>query len=148
MMTLDEIIYNAICADDSIMEAIGGRVKSTSFELPPDQEDKVSLPNIIVYDGGAQAQLDNKDCEWLPAYDSVQACIEISAKSPKAVKQLVKAVRMAIANYVETLSSDDTLYLDSITTDGTAWDWTRPCYYDTIRYQCQIYNDYEQEDNN
>jgi hypothetical protein len=30
--------------------------------------------------------------------------------------------------------------------DGVAWDWTKPCYYDTLHYQCDM--EVLTEDNN
>jgi hypothetical protein len=37
-------------------------------------------------------------------------------------------------------------YLESLTTDGTAWDWTKPCYYKTLQYQCDVNNDEDEQD--
>ena len=48
MKTVDELIYEAIKADEQLMQTIGGHVVSTCFEIPPDQEDNTPLPNIII----------------------------------------------------------------------------------------------------
>ena len=37
MFKLDELLYNAICADADLMTVIGGRVESTCFEVSPDE---------------------------------------------------------------------------------------------------------------
>ena len=63
-MNIDRIIYNAICADADLMEAIGSRVKSTCFEVSPDEQDNTPLPYIIVTDDGFRMQPSNKDCVW------------------------------------------------------------------------------------
>jgi hypothetical protein len=54
MKTVDELIYEAIKADEQLMQTIGGRVVSTCFEIPPDQEDNTPLPNIIITDDALQ----------------------------------------------------------------------------------------------
>ena len=50
MKQVDEIIYDAICADAALMEYIGNRVVSTCFEVGPDDMDNTPLPCIIVTD--------------------------------------------------------------------------------------------------
>ena len=44
------------------MEAIGGRVVSTCFEVSPDEADNTELPNIIVTDDGFQPGRDEGCC--------------------------------------------------------------------------------------
>lgn len=141
MIALDEILYNAIRADQDLMQAVGGRVKDVIFEVGDDGKDNVPLPYIVVIDAGSQGQPETKDCEWDPAEDHVQAGIEVSAESPREVRTLIRQCRRAVARYIETLPAEDTPYLDSMQRDGVAWDWTKPCYFDTLRYQCTITND-------
>lgn len=69
----------------------------------------------------------------------------LSAKSPKEVKRLTRLCRKAIADYIATMTGSCP-YLTSLTTDGTAWDWTKPCYYKTLRYQCDVSNDDDEQD--
>ena len=57
MKSLDEIIYDAICADAALMEAIGSRVVSTCFEVSPEDHDNTPLPNIIVTDDGVSEDM-------------------------------------------------------------------------------------------
>ena len=147
MIALDEILYNALRADADVMEATGGRVKDVVFEVGDDGKDNVPLPYIVVIDAGSQEQPETKDCEWLPAEDHVQAGIEVSAESPKQVREMIRMSRKAVARYIETLEPKDTPYLDSMSRDGVAWDWTKPCYFDVLRYQCTIGNDDNSDDN-
>lgn len=137
-MQVDEIIYNAITADAALMTAIGGRVKSTCFEVAPGDEDKTPIPNIIITDDGFQNQVGTKDTVWESDEDRVQVTVDIAAASPNEVKQLVKAVRRAIKQYVILTYQDgnDTPELESLTSEGIAWDWMKPCYYQRLTYQC------------
>ena len=128
MKQIDEIIYDAIKADADIMAAIGNRVVSTCFEVPPTEDDNTPLPNIIITDDGFVNQLTTKDMLWEAAEDRVRVSVDIAASSPNEVKQLVRMVRRAIETHIESLyqQGEDIPTLDSLTSDGIAWDWMKP----------------------
>jgi hypothetical protein len=147
MIHLDELIYNAITSDATIMEAVGGRVVSTCFEVSPDEKDNTQLPCIIVMDNGFTNAQEDKDCDWESEEDRVQASVEIDAVSPREVRQLTLMVRQAVTSLIESMVEDDedVPTLESLSSDGIAWDWLKPCYHSTLTYQCLIPNDYEQD---
>lgn len=138
MKQVDEIIYDAIRADEDLMIAIGGRVVSTCFEVSPEEADKTQLPYIIVTDDGFQNQIESKDEGWEGSEDRVQAGVEVAAASPKEVKRLILMVRKAVVNYIDQMydEGEDIPELDSLSSDGLAWDWMKPCYYQRLSYQC------------
>ena len=140
MKSVDEIIYDAICADTAIMEAIGSRVASTCFEVPPAEADNTPLPNIIVTDDGFQNQNGTKDCVWESGEDRVQVTVDVAADSPKEVKRLIRMVRRAVENHIILMSATDGCIpeLDSLSSNGIAWDWMKPCYYQQLSYQCTV----------
>jgi hypothetical protein len=156
MLELDEIFYAALTADTTIAEACGyvaqtqstpgkpARIYSTCVEVPPTEKDNTSLTYIIIMDEGLQNEKTTKDDVWDSEDDRVQASVQISAKSPKEVKRLTRLCRKAIADYIATMEGDKP-YLQSLTTDGTAWDWTKPCYYKTLTYQCDVTNTNDDE---
>ena len=150
-LELDELFFNALMADGELVLAVGGRIESTCFEVSPDEPDNTQLPCIIVTDDGLTNQPDTKDAVWESSEDRVQASVEVDAKDPKDVKALIRMVRKAIANYIEGLAAkgEDIPYLQSVQTNGVAWDWMKPCYHSTITYQCNVENrnDDEQESN-
>ena len=145
MKQVDEIIYDAIKADSDLMTAIGGRVVSTCFEVPPTEDDNTPIPNIIITDDGFQAQIFTKDDIWDSDTDRVQATVDIAAASPSEVKQLAKAVRKAVNDYIHAMYEDgeDIPSLQSLTSDGVAWDWMKPCYYTKLYYTCDVAVDLE-----
>ena len=109
------------------------------------------LPNIIITDDGFQNQQTTKDCVWEAAEDRVQVGVDVAASSPDDVKALIRKVRRAVEQYVGTLytQGEDIPELESLSSDGLAWDWMKPCYYQRLTYQC-ITNaniEDEQEDN-
>ena len=140
MKQVDEIIYDAITADTDLMTAIGGRVVSTCFEVPPTEDDNTPIPNIIITDDGFQAQIFTKDDIWDSDTDRVQATVDIAAASPSEVKQLAKAVRKAVNDYIHAMyeNDEDIPSLQSLTSDGVAWDWMKPCYYTKLYYTCDV----------
>ena len=142
-MELDELFFNALMTDADLVLAVSGRIESTCFEVSPDGEDNTLLPCIIVADDGLTNQPTDKDVEWESSQDRVQASVEVSAKDPKDVKTLIRMVRKAIANYISSLydKGEDIPTLQSIQTNGVAWDWMKPCYHETITYQCDVPND-------
>ena len=147
MMELDELFFNALKADENLVAAVGGRIESTCFEVSPDGDDNTPLPCIIVTDDGLTNNQQTKDNVWESDEDRVQASVEVDAESPKAVKRLIRMVRRAINNYVNSLAEqhEDIPYLLSVQTNGVAWDWMKPCYHSTITYTCDVANKYDDE---
>ena len=134
---LDEIIYAALTADSALSSLKGG-IHSTCIEVPPTDADNTQLPYIIITDDPFQNGQGTKDNVWESYVDSCQAGVEIAAESPKEVKRLRRLVRKAVATYIETTALENRPYLTSLTNEGIAWDWTKPCYYDTLHYQCDM----------
>ena len=150
MKQVDEIIYDAIQADEALMTAIDGRVVSTCFEVSPDETDNTPLPNIIVTDDGFQNQDTTKDSVWEGEDDEVQVTVDIAAKSPNEVKDLVRMVRRAVSRYIIGMYSNHEVVpeLDKLSSDGLQWDWMRPCYYQKLTYNCSIKSTTEDEQEN
>lgn len=140
MKQVDEIIYDAICADAALMKAIGNRVVSTCFEVSPDETDNTSIPYIIVTDDGFQNQVESKDDLWESKMDRVQASVEITADEPREVQRLVKMVRRAVCRHIEEMcdNGEDIPELESLASGDLAWDWTKPCYFQRLTYSCNV----------
>ena len=139
---LDELFFNALMADAEVVLAVGGRIESTCFEVAPDDKDNTKLPNIIIMDDGLTNQPTSKDMEWEADEDRVQASVDVAAKNPKQVKQLIRMVRKAIANYIKGMNDkgEEIPYLQSLQTTGVEWDWMKPCYHSVMIYQCDVEN--------
>ena len=151
MLRLDKIFYDAITSDAELMQAIDGHVNSTCFEVSPEEKDNTPLPYIIIIDEGKQPAQTTKDDEWMPSQWRVGAGVEVASFSPNDVDALMMKAMKAIADHVQTLynQGEMTPYLNEgfPQTQGVAWDWTKPCYFDVAHYQCDVMNtnDDEQE---
>lgn len=141
-MELDEILYNALMADADLVAATGGRITSTCFEVSPDEQDNTPLPCIIITDDGLTSTPGTKDTEWESDEDRIQASVEIDGHDPKEVKRLLRMARRAIATHIRSLEDigEDVPMLQSVQTSGVGWDWLKPCYHETISYQCDVTN--------
>ena len=152
MLRLDKIFFDAIVADEELMQAVGGRVKSTCYEVSPEDTDNTPLPYIIIIDEGKAPAQTTKDDEWMPSQWRVSAGVEVGAVSPNEVDTLVMKVMKAIADHISSLSAqgEEIPYLNEgfPQTQGVAWDWTKPCYFDVAHYQCDVnyYDDEQDED--
>lgn len=144
-MELDEIIYAAITADQTLADECSC-IKSTCIEVAPMDDDNAPLPYIIVMEEPSQNDQGTKDSVWESDVDLVQVGVEISAESPNAVKRLRRLVRKAIRTYVESMTQTIP-YLRQASRNGIAWDWTKPCYYDILHYQCDMDIDLDDDDN-
>lgn len=147
MKELDEIIYDALTADQTVATETNGRIISTCVEVPPTEDDNTPLPYIIIAEEPGQNETGTKDSMWEGADDVVNVGVIISAVTTSDVKRLRKLVRAAVERHVETLQEPP--YLQSLSWDGIAWDWMKPCHYDTLHYQCDMnanIREYEQED--
>ena len=125
VVELDEIIYAALTANSELSSLSGG-IHSTCIEVPPTDADNTPLPYIIITDDPFQNHTGTKDNVWEGDVDSVQAGVEIAADSPKEVKRLRRLVRKAVAEYIKQAELDDVPYLQNLTNEGIAWDWTKP----------------------
>ena len=147
---LDELFFNALMADAELVQAVGGRIESTCYEVSPDDKDNTQLPNIIITDDGLTNQPTTKDMTWEADEDRVQASVDVAAEDPKQVKRLIRMVRKAITNYIMAMDDkgEDIPCLQSVQTTGVAWDWKKPCYHDVISYQCDVDNKLYDNGNN
>lgn len=143
-MELDEIIYNAIKASEAVSNETAGRIYSTCIEVPPTEDDNTPLPYIVITDGGYTNKLGTKDYVWEGPTDHCKASVIVSANSPAEVKRLRRLIRQAIELHVVSMAEPPMLTASN--NDGVAWDWTKPCYYDTLHYQCDM--EVLTEDNN
>lgn len=152
MLRLDKILYNAITADESLMQVTGGRVKSTCFEVSPDEQDNTDLPYIIITDEGKRPSASTKDDCWMPYCWSLSAGIEVAAESPNEVDRLVMMAMQAVARYIAARADEGEiipiLSEEYPQTQGVAWDWTKPCYFDVVHYQCDAYYSEDDEEEN
>ena len=146
-LATDSIFIAAIQSNPALVERIGGRLYGTAIPLPDEDADNVPVPYIIVTFNGLNNQNETKDDVYESNYDTVNIGVEVTGETIDDLHDLTQAVRDTILSYFrehETAVSDYTFSADPI-----QYDSLKPCYWQTLRYQCEVenLNDDEQEDN-
>ena len=146
-LATDSIFIAAIQSNPALVDLIGGRLYGTAIPLPDEDADNVPVPYIIVTFNGLNNQNETKDDVYESNDDTVNIGVEVTGETIDDLHDLTQAVRDTILSYFrehETAVSDYTFSADAI-----QYDSLKPCYWQTLRYQCEVenLNDDEQEDN-
>lgn len=145
-LALDSLFITAISADTTIMQTIGSRLYSTAIPLPDEEAENVPVPYVIVTFDGLTNDQGTKDDPYESTNDQVNIGIEVTAANRQALADLTKTIRKTIHEYFmenETVVDDYQLTAQAVQYD--AW---KPCYWQTLRYQCDTenINDDEQDE--
>ena len=143
-LATDSIFIAAIQSNTELMERIGGRLYGTAIPLPDEDADNVPVPYIIVSFDGLNNQNQTKDDMYESNYDTVNIGVEVTGETIKDLHELTQEVRDTILNYFrehETAVNDYTFSADAI-----QYDSLKPCYWQTLRYQCDVLNTNEEND--
>ena len=137
-LATDSIFIAAIQSNTALVERIGGRLYGTAIPLPDEDADNVPVPYIIVTFNGLNNQNETKDDVYESNDDTVNIGVEVTGETINDLHDLTQAVRDTILSYFrshETAISDYTFSADAI-----QYDSLKPCYWQTLRYQCEVYN--------
>lgn len=143
-LSTDAIFVAAIKSDDELMGAISGRLYGTAIPLPDEDADNVPVPYVIVTFDGLTNDAQTKDCPYEGDFDSVNIGVEVTAASLAALHELTQKVRTVVLGYME---SEDTTVRDyQLTAGPIQYDQLKPCYWQVLRYQCDVEIIQEDED--
>lgn len=142
----DSIFIKAIRADEDIMSAIGSRLYGTAIALPDEQLDNVPVPYIIVTFDGMRNNAETKDFDAESDEDVSTVSVEVVAATLDALHALIADVRKSIRAFLGKADEADDDYDEypvdySLAATGIQYDATKPCYWQTLTYQC-ITNNY------
>lgn len=137
-LATDSIFIAAIQSNPALVERIGGRLYGTAIPLPDEDADNVPVPYVIVTFNGLNNQNQTKDDVYESNYDTVNIGVEVTGKTIDDLHELTQELRDTILSYFrenKTAVSDYTFSADAI-----QYDSLKPCYWQTLRYQCEVYN--------
>lgn len=137
-LATDSIFIAAIQSNPALVERIGGRLYGTAIPLPDENADNAPVPYIIVTFNGLNNKNETKDDVYESNNDTVNIGVEVTGETIDELHELTKAVRDTILSYFrenETAVSDYTFSADAI-----QYDSLKPCYWQTLRYQCEVEN--------
>jgi len=144
-LAADSIFIAAIQSNPALVERIGGRLYGTAIPLPDEDADNVPVPYIIVTFDGLNNQNQTKDDVYEGSYDTVNIGVEVTGETISDLHELTQAVRDTVLGYFRANHTNVEDY--TFSADAIQYDSMKPCYWQTLRYQCEVknLNDDEQE---
>ena len=149
-LATDSIFTTALQSNSELMATLGyvaptltdkgkpARLYGTAIPLPDEDLDNVPVPYVIVTFDGLNNDAGTKDDRYESEYDRVNIGIEVVGKTLEDLHGLTQMVRDTVLAYfraTETAVEDFTF-----TADAIQFDSMKPCYWQTLRYQCDVYN--------
>ena len=129
------------------MQAVDGRLYSTAIPMPDEDAENVPVPYVIVTFNGLNNEGTTKDDHFEGDTDVVQIGVEVTAINREQLAELTQLVRSTIHDYLTEDVDDERQTIDDyqLSADAVQYDSLKPCYWQTLRYQCDVYNktDYE-----
>ena len=137
-LATDSIFITAIQSNSELVEMVCGRIYGTAIPLPDEDIDNVPVPYVIVTFDGLNNDAGTKDDLYESQYDKVNIGIEVTGETLKGLHDLTQLVRDTILSYFRTNQTAIEDY--TFTADAIQFDSLKPCYWQTLRYQCDVYN--------
>lgn len=137
-LATDSIFVDALQSNAALVERVGGRIYGTAIPLPDEDADNVPVPYLIVTFDGMNNDAGTKDNMYESNYDRVNIGVEVVGETLTKLHEVAQAVRDTIWNYFvnnRTAVEDYTF-----TADAIQYDSMKPCYWQVLRYQCDVYN--------
>lgn len=138
-MVTDKFFYLALKESD-VETMTGERIYNTARPERDEEEDR--LPYVIVTLDSVTNDPSTKD-GGEGDYDTVTVSVLCVAETRGNLATLVSAVRMAVMNATYAAEEDITEEMLALrplsylfTADGVQYDPTKPCFYQTMHYQC------------
>lgn len=144
-LSADIIFIQAIERNSGIMRQIGERLYPTAIACPDEELDNTPVPYVIVANNGMENDVECKDSSYESSYDNVKISIEVTADSREALADLTSDIRQAVKDYVTSLAGAKGFPLTDYKFSAAAvqYDGQKPCYWQVLNYQCEVYNQEE-----
>lgn len=141
----DSIFIAALASDNLISAQTGGRNYGTSIALPDSGLDNVPLPYMIVTFDGLVNSERTKDDDYESDVDDVTIGIEVTAKTLAQLHDLTQQVRSVVRAYIGSNAAEKIADY-TFSAQAIQYDPIKPCYWQTLVYQCEVNNITEEED--
>lgn len=120
----------------SASEGKPGRIYGTTIPLPDEELVNTPVPYVLVTFDGLNNDIESKDSAYESGYDHVNIGIEVVARTLKDLHELTQLVRSTILGYFRGNNTDVEDY--QLTADGIMYDQLKPCYWQVLRYLCDV----------
>ena len=141
-METDSIFIAALTSSQEVMQTIDGRLYSTAIPMPDEDAENVPVPYVIVTFNGLNNEGTTKDDPFEGDTDVVQIGVEVTAINREQLAELTQLVRSTIHDYLTEDVDDERQTIDDyqLSAEAVQYDSMKPCYWQTIRYQCDVFN--------
>lgn len=171
----DLIFKESLSADTVLMTAIGNRLYNTAIPVPDEQIDKVAVPYVIISFDGMNNQDTTKDDPYEGGTDQVTIGVTVVATTREKLAELTRRIRQTIHNdfqfvwgyedlhdvtdaqleesngfrlrvmreYEEVVKQVPFSY--TFAAQAVQYDPYKPCFWQTLTYQCDVTNDIDNE---
>ena len=143
-LATDSIFIAAIQSNHALVERIGGRLYGTAIPLPDEDADNVDVPYIIVTFDGLNNDDSTKDQPYEGDYDKVNIGVEVTAESLTSIHELTHIIRQTILDYIrgkkETEGDEFPIDDYQLSAQAIQFDSLKPCYWQVLKYQCDVRN--------
>lgn len=138
-----EKLTESLDDDDTTVIDETPRLYGTAIGLPDEDAENVPVPYVIVTFDGLTNDQGTKDDRYESVYDTVNIGVEVTAKTLDDLHTLTQMVRDTILSYLRT---NDTAIMDyQFAAQQIQYDSLKPCYWQVLTYQCDVYNQYDDE---
>jgi hypothetical protein len=159
-LATDSIFVTALQSDTDLLGMLGyvaptesdpgkpARLYSTAIPLPDEKLENVPVPYAIVRLDGINNEDTTKDDDFESDEDSVSISILVSGRSRKELADVAQSVRSTIQAYMITKEDDEDFPITEyrFSADGVQYDPDKPCYWQVLRYACDVINLIVEED--
>lgn len=138
----DKFFYQAIAASEVVQEATDGRIYNTADDSVENEEETLT-PYIIIMNNGGQNLTEDKDDVGESMTDSDSISVEIAANTREQLATIATAVRKAVKAAFADFDDEDAARLGfflqdyQMTYGPVNFDEWKPCYWQTLNYQCE-----------
>jgi len=141
-LSSDSIFFAALTSSAEVMQTIDGRLYSTAIPMPDEDAENVPVPYIIVSFNGLNNEGTTKDDPFEGDTDVVQIGVEVAAVNREQLAELTQLVRSTIHEYLTEDVDDERQTIDDyqFSAEAIQYDSLKPCYWQTLRYQCDVFN--------
>lgn len=145
----DKVFYSALTASEEIYNETEGRIYSTAVPVPDEELDNVPLPYIVISYEGMTNDAMTKDSSFEGEEDRVTIGVMVVCGNRERLGNLTIAIREQVRSYCEnytpTYGQDDLTDLIpedyTISASSIQYDPYKPCFYQTLSYQCDTQKD-------
>lgn len=144
-LATDGIFVAALRGNSDLMDRIGSRLYSTAIPLPDEDADNVPVPYIIVTFDGLNNEQTTKDNPFESDEDSVNISILCAAANRESLAELMQEIRTTFYEYMLEQRRLGLSIVDDYTlsADAVQYDSFKPCYWQTLRYVCDVTNTFD-----